>query len=446
MRVILRLRNRAGRTAFLVAVIAVCGALLYVAACDFLVGALADWRVPVTPDAPLASFLTAAFTGDGANPAVLGAALRYIPNSPRLHLKFAEFERGRPDTEDVSAAELHALRAINLSPHDYRPRLLLASIQDYKGDARAAENSLRSALQLAPHNVEAHYFLATLLLLRRDLDESLQEFRTAISGEPDYLSRALDVVWSETHENAQAVQAITSEQPKDRLALARFLLERARPMESASVFRHIDRTVLLNDRSAAQYIDSLISGGHVSLAYDLWRGLLGYSNESDEDGAPVVWNGGFESDILVDFSQFDWFIEPPKFATVSIDPGIAHTGKRSLRLDYLGHETTRLDNEVRQVLPLRRGAHYEVDYFVRTDNLTAPEGPRVAISAKGSSQWIAASDPAPEGSRDWQHIRFDFVASDDALLLGIIQKPKFSYEPPTRGSIWFDDFEIREIR
>jgi hypothetical protein len=208
------------------------------------------------------------------------------------------------------------------------------------------------------------------------------------------------------------------------------------------VFRQIDRGALLGDRESAQYLGSLIAAGHVTLAYELWRGLLG-----DENPSPgAIWNGGFETDILVDFAQFDWSIQPGKYATVSIETGIAHTGKRSLRIDFLGHETTRLEDEIKQVLLLRPGARYRLDYHVRTENLTAPEGPRVAVTGRGSNQWIAASDPAPEGSHDWQQGTLEFTAPGGTLLLAIKQRPKFSYEPSTHGTVWFDDFEIQEIR
>jgi len=31
-----------------------------------------------------------------------------------------------------------------------------------------------------------------------------------------------------------------------------------------------------------------------------------------------------------------------------------------------------------------------------------------------------------------------------AAVLSIVRKPAFSYDDPTRGSIWFDDFSITE--
>jgi len=31
-----------------------------------------------------------------------------------------------------------------------------------------------------------------------------------------------------------------------------------------------------------------------------------------------------------------------------------------------------------------------------------------------------------------------------AVLISIKRKPKFSYDEPTRGTVWFDDFSLKE--
>src|SRR5437867_6623728 len=133
MRVDLPLRGPAAQAVFMTVVLKLSVLLLYFVLCDFVVGALADPFIAVTPGAPPASFITDPFTGDGANPLVFDAIGRYIPNSPRLHYKLANSEQSGSDS-DLRSAELHALRAAHLSPYDFRPRLLLARIQAQKED------------------------------------------------------------------------------------------------------------------------------------------------------------------------------------------------------------------------------------------------------------------------------------------------------------------------
>src|SRR5439155_20843578 len=83
------------RITAIAALIGLCGALLYVTLCDFLVGALTDERIGVTVAAPAAAFVIAPFRDDrvGINPDVLTAVARRFPSSPRLHMKLAQYER-----------------------------------------------------------------------------------------------------------------------------------------------------------------------------------------------------------------------------------------------------------------------------------------------------------------------------------------------------------------
>src|SRR5690348_10467913 len=79
----------------------------------------------------------------------LAAGLRYAPTSAPLLARLAETELAE-DEADLAACEAYARRAANLSPWDYRPQLLLASIAEAKGDRAAAEKNLLAARTLAP--------------------------------------------------------------------------------------------------------------------------------------------------------------------------------------------------------------------------------------------------------------------------------------------------------
>jgi Tfp pilus assembly protein PilF len=440
----LRLANPAARVFTIAAVLMVCCGLLYAVVRDYLIEALTDDRILVTADAAASDFLAAPFVDRriGVAPGVLETAARYLSNSPRLHMRLADFERYRGKNY-WEEAELHAARAVGLSPRDYKPLLLLASIQDSRDDLQAAEESVRSALRLAPNNVDAHWELGTLLLRRKKLPESLKEFRLA-AGSPDYLRPALKLVWTESNENPAAVRAITPDSSEDLLALANFLLEQSRPLESADVFRQISGT-LSDDREAGQYLDKLIAAGHFALAHELWRRLAIDAARASRVSSNPVWNGGFESEILVDLAQFDWSIRPCNYARVAVDGTIFHGGSRALRVDFLGRDTTRLDDEISHLVILRPGQRYRLKYYIKTRGLITPQGPRVVLSDRKSRQLVAASDPVPAGSNEWRLHVLEFKAAQAAVLIAIRQTPSFSYEDPTQGAVWFDDFEIEAM-
>jgi tetratricopeptide (TPR) repeat protein len=421
----LSLSRLIARVAFAIAVLASCLLLVVILISRFVIGTLADDRLGVTRD-------------------MLEYPVAYFPGSARLNARLAAAELSGTGG-DLSSAEFHAKRAVELSPFDYRFRLTLASIQEASGDRQAAEQSLVAALGLAPEHWDVHYRLGNVLLREANLDRSLDELRAAVAANNELLPGTLDLVWRASREDVNAVRAVGESNAKTRLTLAQFLVKMSHPAEAANVFASIDR----NDRltSAAEssaFLNSLISAGRYDTARELWSDLANANREST-----LVWNGSFESDISKIFVQFDWIFGRTEYARFALDTSIAHSGSRSLRIEFTGRDTTKLENEIRQLVAVRPGARYRLECFVKTNNLVSPEGPRVVLSDP-SSNWIAASEPVGLGSSDWKSLAVDFVAPQDAgsgssaIVLSIKRKPRFSYDEPTSGTVWFDDFSIKE--
>jgi hypothetical protein len=417
----LRLDRLITRVLFLVAVLAVCAALLVVVVSNFIVGTLTDERLR---------------PGRDVSRDLLASAVQYFPNSGRLHAKLAAAELLERD-RDLARAESHANRAISLSPYNYRFRLTLAEVKEAQGDRPAAEEALRESLKLAPNNADVHWRLANVLLRQGRLIDSLDEFRIATGGDESLLPGSLDLLWRASRGNASVLDRATSDKPQDRLTLARFLLKQTRPDEAARVFGEIDRAWKLASQESGTFINELIAAGALEPARSLWLELKGAGQDSI-----VLWNGGFESDILRDFAQFDWTITRSEYARFSLDTATAHSGSRSLRTEFIGRDTTRLSTEVRQLVLVRPGARYRLECYAKTSDLVTPAGPRVVVTDSSNTE-IAGSAPLAPGSSDWQRLMVDFTAPAKGAVYVTFQRiPKFSYDDPTRGVVWLDDFAI----
>jgi len=421
----LNLSRPIARLAFVIAVLASCLLLAVILISRFVIGTLADDRLGVTRS-------------------MLEYPVEYFPGSARLNARLAAAELSETDG-NLTSAEFHAERAADMSPYDYRFRLTLASIQEASGDRQAAELSLVAARELAPEHWDVHYRLGNVLLREGKLDRSLDELRAAVAANNELLPGTLDLVWRASREDVNAVRAVGESNARTRLTLAQFLLRMSHPSEAANVFGSIDR----NDRlaSAAEssaFLNSLIAAGKYDTARDLWSDLASADRQST-----LVCNGGFESDISKNFAQFDWVFARTEYARFSLDTSVAHGGSRSLRIEFTGRDTTKLDNEIKQLVPVRPGSRYRLECYVKTSNLDSPEGPRVVVS-DASSNWIAASEPVAAGSNDWKLLAVDFVAplnagsGSSAVVVSIKRKPRFSFDEPTSGTAWFDDFSIKE--
>lgn len=425
---VLKVNLNKGRTRIALAILALacCSLLVAIILSIFVIGTLADDRLPVSR-------------------ATLQVPVGYFPNSARLNARLAAAELSESD-RDLPSAKAHAQRAVNLSPFDYRIRITLASIEEASGDRAAAEAALEAARALAPNYWNVNYRLGNLLVREGKLAQSLDRFRIAVAANSALLPGTLDLLWRASRGDVNAVETVAGTGPKARLALAEFLLKASRPAEAATVFGNIDRASrLASPAESAAFLNALIGAGQLGPAREFWGDLVGAERQS-----PIVWNGGFESDLLKNFSQFDWSFGRSEYARFAIDGAVAHSGSRSLRIEFAGRDTTQLDNEIKQLVIVRPGVRYTLECYAKTNELETPEGPRVVVAGSGSSGWIAATEPLAQGSGDWRRLSVDFVAPQSAnggmsaVFISIKRKPKFSYDEPTRGAVWFDDFSLKE--
>jgi hypothetical protein len=382
---------------------------------------------------------------------LLAAGIVYAPNSALLNARLAEAEMAEED-RDISSIESHVKRAVNISPWDYRQRLLLATVKEAAGDREAAKESLQEAVALAPNYTEVHWRLANLLLREGRLAKSVDEFRFAASSNESLLPGTLDLLGRVSGGNITVLRAVTPADPKSQLLLAQFLLKQSQFPEAITIFSGIDRNSLNDFPESTAFIDALISKGRLEEARGLWVGLTSGAYAQPGRPLPNIWNGGFESDISKNLPQFDWKLTRNEYAVPSIDSSVARSGGRSLRIDFTGRDTTRLDGQVTQTLVLRPGLHYRLQCYARTERLDSPEGPRVVVIDLTSATEIASSDPIASGSREWHSITLDFTPdftptpATRAVVVKIKRVPKFAYDNPTRGTIWLDDFALDEVK
>jgi tetratricopeptide (TPR) repeat protein len=429
MKIEIGLKPLLARLAFLAVALVVCAGLVVLIVSRFVIGTLTDER--------LGHF----------GRETLQVPVEYFPNSPRLNARLAEAEFLESD-RNLNRAEELARKAIALSPYDYRYPMILASIKEAQGDRAAAEAALRDALKLAPNDRELHWRLANVLVRAGKLNDSLDDFRIAVAANKPLLPATLDLLWRASRGSVEALNAVTGEDTKARLMLAQFLVKQGAVTDAANVFRSLDRNARLGAIESAGVLNALVSAANYTVARELWLSFVA------EDNAPVplIWNGGFESSILKNFSQFDWTfgIGRNEYAKLSIDKSRAHAGTQSLKVEFLGRDTTRLEDELKQLVVVRPGARYRLEFYVKTENLVTPEGPRVAVVDKANT-WIATSEPVAAGSNDWTLMAVEFVApaapeGASAVTVSIKRRPRqnLPYDDPTKGVIWFDDFTMKE--
>lgn len=373
---------------------------------------------------------------------IIAAAVSRLPHSARLQARFADVLLGQSaqNPQFVAQAEEAAERAVNLSPFDARFRLLLAATKSLSGQPETQETHLRAALVLAPHNTQIHWQLANLLLRSGRLEPALEEFRIAVTASPHLLPVSLELLWQMTDGEINTLVQATGNAPKNRLVLVQFLMQKSRVDDAVRIFNQLDRADRLAAPETGNFVNTLMGTGRMELAHQLWTSLV------DADQSSLFWNGSFEAASPAHLNQFDWQLRGSGYAQLSLDSFVAHTGAKSLRLDFFGRDTTRLTNEIKHLIVVRPGARYRLSCFVRTTKFQTPEGPRLAVITADGVPALATSAPI-NATTDWQVYAVDFTAprTTSALIVTVQRIPKTSYDDPTQGTIWFDDFTLAEL-
>jgi tetratricopeptide (TPR) repeat protein len=396
----------------------------------------------------------------------LAAAVERFPNSARINFRLANAEIGAAaDSEKFDAraemaemAESHAERAVYLSPWDYQARRLLAMAQELNGKQEEAEKTLRVAVKLAPNHALSNWAFANLLLRRGKLSESLGPLLIAARSRPDLLPNAIDMIWRSSNGSLDALTSFAGNDAETMLAIVNFLADRKLFTEADAVFNSIDKQAKARSPRSAKLINALMQDGQFDRARTTWVELMTATrpetlpeDQSEiTDAGTLIWNGGFELDEAQALNQFNWLIRPNKFAWAAVDRSVARTGGRALKVVFSGLDTTRLRDQIQQIIVLKPGASYQLECYAKAEDLITPEGPRVAVI--GQNGLIAESDPVTADLTDWQKLTISFVApagpagraGEKAATVSIVRTPKFSYDDPTSGTIWFDDFTLME--
>jgi tetratricopeptide (TPR) repeat protein len=380
----------------------------------------------------------------------LVAAIARLPNSARVnfHLANAEITEAANNGRFDAQAESHAARAVYLSPWSFQARRLLATAQELNGKEEEAENSLRAAVELAPNHAESNWAFANLLLRRGKLDESFAPFRIAARSRADLSAAAIETIWRFSDGNPDALKSFAGNDAESMLAIVGFLAQQNLVAEAGVVFNSIDKQARARSPQSAELIGAMMRAGQFDLARATWVELMTAIRPEPppevREAGLLIWNGGFEMDAVDGLNQFNWAINSDKFASIAIDRSVARTGGRSLKVAFAGLDTTKLSDQVQQKIVLKPGAGYYLECYAKTQDLITPEGPRIAVI--GQSGLIGASSPVAPGSSDWQKLAISFVApaKPEAATLAIVRTPRFSYDDPTIGIIWFDDFALVE--
>ncbi len=378
----------------------------------------------------------------------LVATTQYFPGAGRVQGRLAARLLESPPGEEqdeamvLSQAERAAEKAAALLPWDYENHLLLATVKERKDDMAAAEKAMQTALQLAPRHVDVHWRAGNLLLRAEKLEQACQEFRFVAATDPSRAPQVLELVWAATEGNVSAIRQVAQNDPSLQLGAARFLLTKSETAEAVQLFSQADLQTRRSSGQSAAFLQALLAEHKILEAHTLWLDLMGNTPQ-----ASLLWNGGFETQPHAQFNQFDWVLTSSKYAQIGLSADRTHSGRLALKVIFAGEDTTRLADNITQLVAVRPGAKYQLDGYALTTDLVSTEPVNLVVKGITSTSTMATSAPIKAGGENWQPLRLEFVVprAVSGIKIEIQRLPRFSYDAPTTGTIWFDDLSLKEL-
>jgi O-antigen ligase len=418
-------RRRAARTVVVCAFLVVCGALMWATART----GLSRW-----------------YSLSRAREYSLRSAERAVGLSPhdptarffRAQLLFAH-GRNEEALEEFS-------RAAALRPRDYHVWINLGFARERDGDFTGALAAFREAVRLAPFYAEPRWVLGGGLLRQGERAAAFEEFSRAIASDPELPPTGLEMLWEASGGNAGEVTRLISPQsPAAHVELARFLLNHGEADAASTALRRAGDTA---DAERRAMIAELIAAQKFRAAYDVWLG--GRRAGADMTGGVTasVTDGGFEGDLSpAEESGFGWRAAADTGRlSISSDAQAPRAGARSLRLDF--HDAPLAPTPfLSQLVLVDAHARYRLSFAARVREINAAGPLTLTVTDAGSGQMLARPLLLPGGTAGWRDYAVEFTTggATAAVTLAITQQECATPHCPLRGSMWLDEFLLREF-
>jgi tetratricopeptide (TPR) repeat protein len=379
-------------------------------------------------------------------------------SNPALCLKAAKLEPG--NAEYWRHAGL--LRQWDLNPSDMRDAMHylqiasqvnsrssgiwmdLADAYATAGDAERAKEAYDRAQTSFPMSSEVAWRYGNFLLYQENYSGAYPKIRKAISIDPSLTQSALTECWQSNPDVAPIVRDLLPDKREYYVSAVEFFLARKLADPALAVWnRQKEGGLAVDMEETVPLVEALISEDRIGEAQQVWRSGLQASKwvQDSEGGRSLVLNGGFEHDIAN--GGFDWREVPLSAVNFEFDSAFAHSGTRSLRIEFDGTDNVDFGH-LFQYVPVASDVRYHFSAFVRTEGLTTDRGISFEIVDAHHSEQLQVATCELTGTNAWTMLQTDFVSGPEtqAVKITLRRLPSWKFDNKFSGTIWVDDVTL----
>lgn len=345
---------------------------------------------------------------------------------------------------DLPLAISYYQRATSINPGSPIYWMDLAGAYETAGDIPQAEQAFRKARDLYPISAEAAWRLGNFLLRQSRVPEAFQQIHDAVSIDPKLTALAVSRCWRSTQDIDQILREVLPDEQDQNWGAMQFFVQAREATPAMAVWTRIAaHHPSFPASDAFPLLDMLFETGHVDDARIVWKqALLAARIPSDADSTgSLVGNGGFERDLMN--GGFDWRLRSIEGAEMDWDEQYAHSGRRSLRLDFDGSANVDFQN-VWQYVAVQPSTRYRFSAYFRAEELSTDSGIRFEIRDASRPGNPSRFTPNIVGTQPWASADADFATGPDTKLLQIVLRRTRSEKlgNKIRGTVWVDDVAL----
>ncbi|MDQ5846702.1 MAG: tetratricopeptide repeat protein [Acidobacteriota bacterium] len=386
------------------------------------------------------------FNREDTGPDTAQMAVFLAPNDPLAHWRLGNIIHKKLPPDRISTVVAEYEKAVSLSPNDYRFWMELGQALEQAGEHEKSEKALREAVRLAPSYSYPRWYLGNLLIRTDRYPEAFAELQVASDAHPELRPQLFNLAWQINKDDFESLKAAVGSNPGTRAEFANYLLARGKVDEGLRFWNSLNESEKRSNRVTADaIITSLIKAGDFHKAIEIWNSVA--PGPAYHAGIGKILDPGFEDNLAHGpSSPFGWQVPSLSQVQIGITAALGHSGSRSLRI-FLQVRSNLEAVNVAQLVPVAPDTQYELECYVKTDKLVSASTPFVAIADATNSGQLAAAEPAPNGSSDWQRISLSFKTAPktEAVLLSVSRNSCGAENPicPIFGTVWYDDFNLK---
>jgi tetratricopeptide (TPR) repeat protein len=389
------------------------------------------------------------------------AALLNASANPELWRKAANLEPdnaeywahvGLAQQWDLSADNerevVHYLqKATQLNPRSADLWMELADAYESSGDYVRAQDAYEKAQASYPISANVAWRYGNFLLYEQQFPRAYEHIRGAISVDPSLTEKALAECWQADPHVEPILDELLPRKSEHYLRAIDFFLTQKLPDAALSVWNR-QRELGLPARleETLPLVDGLIQQNRVPEARQTWNQVLQATRWSPDQkkGGSLVWNGGFEHELAN--GGFDWRQVPVRGARFDIDRLTAHSGSRSLRIQFDG--TTNLDfAHLFHYVSVETGTRYRFSAYLRTEEVSTDRGICFEVFDPWHPTQVQIVTPDVRGTKPWTAVQAEIVTGADTHLLEIVLRrmPSWKFDNKLSGTVWIDDVNLTAV-